>query len=243
MRAGGDGDDEDATGGPTVTGATVTGATASSARPKPTPIDLVVGIVNAVLVVAYPIAIWLGLTYLGTRSVSVMVLGLLVPMLAIRLRKADRATFWSIVRVPIAILALVVLGAITEDPRFVLAMPVVINVVLLATFGETLRAGQVPMIERFARLSEPELSAEKQAHCRSWTRRWCAFFVVNASIALVLGLLASPFVWAAYTGGIAYALMGAMFAIEYLTRKSRFRDDPPRNAMDRWMMKVFPPRA
>ena len=162
MRAGGDGDDEDATGGPTVTGPTVTGATASSARPKPTPIDLVVGIVNAVLVVAYPIAIWLGLTYLGTRSVSVMVLGLLVPMLAIRLRKADRATFWSIVRVPIAILALVVLGAITEDPRFVLAMPVVINVVLLATFGETLRAGQVPMIERFARLSEPELSAEKQ---------------------------------------------------------------------------------
>lgn len=235
MRAGGDGD---ATAGPRGAG-----APASSPPPRPTTADVVVGIVNAVLVVVYPIAIWLGLTYLGTRSVSVMVLGLLVPTLAIRLRKADRATFWSIVRVPIAILALVVLGAITEDPRFVLAMPVVINVVLLATFGETLRAGQIPMIERFARLGEPDLSVEKQAHCRAWTVRWCLFFVANASIALALGLLASPFVWAAYTGGIAYALMGAMFAIEYVTRKAKFRDDAPRNVLDRWMAKVFPPRA
>jgi uncharacterized membrane protein len=122
-------------------------------------------------------------------------------------------------------------------------MPVVINVVLLATFGETLRPGQVPMIERFARLVETDLGEEKKAHCRAWTVRWCTFFVLNASVALALGLLATPFVWAAYTGGIAYALIGAMFAAEYLTRKSRFRDDAPRNAMDRLMKKVFPPRA
>lgn len=204
--------------------------------------DVVLAIVNAVLVAAYPVIVWIGLSYLGTRAVSVMVLALLVPTLAIRLRKADRATFWSVVRVPIAILALVVLGAVTNDPRFVLAMPVVINLVLLATFGETLRAGQVPIIERFARLVETELSEDKQAHCRTWTVRWCVFFALNASVALALGLFATPFVWAAYNGGIAYALMGVMFAAEYLSRKSRFRDDPPRNAMDRLMAKVFPPR-
>jgi uncharacterized membrane protein len=211
--------------------------------PRPSRGELVLTIVNAIVVVAYPVVVWIGLSTLGARSVSVMVLALVVPMLAIRLRKADRATFWSIVRVPIAILALVVLGAVTDDPRFVLAMPVVINVVLLATFGETLRSGQTPIIERFARLSEPALSDEKKAHCRRWTWRWCAFFVVNASIALALGLWASTFVWAAYTGGIAYALMGAMFAIEYVSRKARFRDDAPRNAMDRLMAKAFPPRA
>jgi uncharacterized membrane protein len=201
---------------------------------------VIVGIVNAILAVTYPVIVWIGLTRLGTRAVSVMVLALLVPMLAIRLRKADRATFWSIVRVPIAILTLVVLGAITQDARFVLAMPVVINVVLLATFGETLRAGQTPMIERFARLVETDLSEPKIAHCRSWTQRWCVFFALNASVALALGLFATPFVWAAYNGGIAYALIGVMFAIEYVSRKSRFRDDPPRNAMDRLMKRVFP---
>jgi uncharacterized membrane protein len=199
-------------------------------------------ILNVVLAIAYPIAIWIGLVTVGTRRLSVIVLALLIPMLAIRLRGADRATFWSIVRVPIAILVLVVLGAVTDDPRFVLAMPVVINVVLLATFGETLRAGQTPMIERFARLVEKELSEAKQAHCRRWTVIWCAFFALNATAALVLGLEASPFVWAAYNGGIAYALIGVMFAIEYVSRKATFRDDLPRNPIDRLMAKVFPPR-
>jgi len=203
---------------------------------------VVLGIVNAILAVTYPVIVWIGLSRLGTRAVSVLVLALLVPMLAIRLRKADRATFWSIVRVPIAILVLVVLGAVTQDARFVLAMPVVINFVLLATFGETLRKGQTPMIERFARLVEKELSEEKKAHCRTWTQRWCVFFALNASAALMLGLFATPFAWAAYNGGIAYALIGVMFAIEYVSRKARFRDDPPRNPMDRLMAKVFPPR-
>ena len=196
---------------------------------------------NAILVVLYPIAIWIGLTTLGTRSVSVIVLGLLIPMLAIRLRRADRATFWSIVRVPIAILVLVVLGAVTGDARFVLAMPVVINVVLLATFAETLREGQTPIIERFARLVDKELSEAKRAHCRRWTIGWCLFFALNATTALALGLFATPFAWAAYNGGIAYALIGAMFASEYVSRKATFRDDAPRNAMDRLMTKVFPP--
>lgn len=214
--------------------------TAEKARPSTA--DVVLTIVNVILVIAYPVIVWIGLTTLGTRAVSVLVLALVVPMLAIRLRKADRATFWSIVRVPIAILGLVVLGALTEDARFVLAMPVVINVVLLATFGETLRARQTPMIERFARLVDAELSAPKQAHCRRWTVYWCAFFALNASIALGLGLFARPFVWALYNGAIAYALMGVMFTVEYLARKSTFRDDPPRNAMDRLMAKVFPPR-
>ncbi len=185
---------------------------------KSSALDRVLSVVNVVFAIAYPVIVWLGLSRLGARGVSVMVLALLVPTLAIRLRKADRATFWSVLRVPIAILALVVLGAVTDDPRFVLAMPVVINLVLLATFGETLRAGQVPIIERFARLVEKDLSPTKQAHCRAWTVRWCVFFVLNGSIALGLGLFATTFVWAAYTGAIAYVLMGLMFAAERLTR-------------------------
>ncbi len=217
-------------------------ADAESAQ-KPGRFEVVLAIVNAILVVAYPVIVWIGLSRLGARSVSVMLLALVVPMLAIRLRKADRATFWSIVRIPIAILALVVLGAVTDDRRFVLALPVVINLILLATFGETLRTGQTPIIERFARLVEPTLSDDKKAHCRAWTLRWCVFFVANAGVALGLGLFASTFVWAAYTGGIAYGLMGMMFATEYVTRKARFRDDAPRNAMDRLMARVFPPQT
>ncbi len=201
----------------------------------------VVAIVNAILVVLYPVAVWVGLSYLGTRAVSFIVLALLVPTLALRLRKADRATFWTVVRVPIAILVLVVLGAATDDPRFVLAMPVLVNVVLLFTFGETLRDGQMPIIERFARMQEKELSSGKQAHCRRWTALWCGFFVVNGGTALALGLFAPLSWWATYSGGIAYALMGLMFAVEYVSRKATFRDDAPRNPLDRAMARIFPP--
>ena len=70
----------------------------------------------------------------------------------------------------------------SEDARFVLAMPVVINAVLLATFAETLRRGQTPIIERFARLVEKELTGEKRAHCRRWTAHWCGFFALNGAI-------------------------------------------------------------
>ena len=209
-----------------------------SAPARPSAFTLVLGIVNAVLTVLYPVAIWLGLTRLGTRGTGILVLGLLVPLVAFRLRGADRTTFWSVLRIPIAILCLSVLGIVTEDARYVLALPVLINTVLLLTFGETLRAGQVPMIERFARLQDPRLTPEKQAHCRRWTVRWCVFFVLNGIAAALLGVFATPFVWAAYTGGIAYALMGVLFSIEYVERKRRFREFG-KGPLDRLMSRVL----
>ena len=210
--------------------------------PRPSPFTVALGVLNGVLTVLYPVAIWLGLTQLGTRATSVMVLGLLVPLVAFRLRGADRSTFWSVLRVPLAILCVVVLSAITNDERLLLSLPVLISVILLLSFGETLRPGQVPMIERFARLSDPHLTDDKRAHCRRWTLRWCAFFVVNGVIAAALGIFASPFVWASYTGGLAYALMGVLFSLEYVERKARFREYG-RGPLDRLLARRFPPRA
>jgi uncharacterized membrane protein len=74
------------------------------------------------------------------------------------------------------------------------------------------------MIERFARMQEPDLDAEKLAHCRRWTGRWCLFFVVNGATAATLAIAAPLWWWTVYTGGIAYALMGLMFALEWMGR-------------------------
>lgn len=178
-------------------------------------------VVNAILVVAYPVAVFWGLTHLGARQVSVLLLALLVPALAWRFRRADRATFWSVVRLPIAILCLV-LGAIaTDDARVLLALPVLVNAVLLVEFASTLRSGATPMIERFARMQEPALDARQIAHCRRWTVAWSAFFVVNGTVAAVLALAAPLWCWTVYTGAIAYVLMGLVFAAEYLSRPRR----------------------
>lgn len=179
-------------------------------------------VLNAILVIAYPIAVFWALSRFSGRTASIVVLALLVPGLAWRFRGADRATFWSVVRLPIAILLLVLSGVVTGDPRFVLALPVMINVVLLIEFVASLRGGATPMIERFARMQEKELSAEKIAHCRGWTIGWCAFFLANGAVAGALAIAAPVWWWTVYTGAIAYGLMGLMFAVERVQRRVRF---------------------
>jgi uncharacterized membrane protein len=50
------------------------------------------------------------------------------------------------------------------------------------------------------------------------TRAWCVFFVANGGIALWTALAASDATWALYNGAIAYVLIGAMLAGEWLLR-------------------------
>jgi uncharacterized membrane protein len=183
-------------------------------------------ILGGIAAVAYPIAVFVGLTHFGARAVSAIVLALLVVGVGWRFRGADRATVAALVRMAIAMLALLGAGALTDDPRFVLALPVLVNGTLLIEFGATLRTGEVPMIERFARMKEPDLDKTQQRHCRQWTIAWCAFFVLNGAIALALALAAPLSWWAVYTGGIAYGLMGVMFAAEWFHRRIRFGPRP-----------------
>lgn len=207
---------------------------------RPGRLGLVLAIVNGTLVGLYPVAVWVGLSYLSTRAVGLLVMAFVVPMLAIRLRGADRASFWAILRIPLMVLGLVALGVVLDDPRYVLAMPVLINAVLLATFGATLLPGATPMIERFARMQDPALDAPKQAHCRQFTWVWCVFFVLNGGTAAVLALASPLSTWATYTGLVAYVLMGLLFAIEYVVRKARFREYG-RWPHDRALAVLFPP--
>jgi uncharacterized membrane protein len=215
-------------------------STPETARGAPSRLGLALAILNGTLAGLYPVAVWVGLSYLGTRAVGLLVIAFVVPMLAIRLRRADRASFWAILRIPLAILALVGLGVVLDDARYVLAMPVLINAVLLATFGASLAPGAMPMIERFARMQDPALDAPKAAHCRQFTWVWCAFFVMNGGTAATLALAAPLSWWATYTGLLAYGLMGLLFTLEYVVRKARFREYGPW-PHDRALARLFPP--
>ena len=122
-----------------------------------------------------------------------------------------------------SVAALLALGAILDDPRFLLAYPSLVNAALFVHFAWSLRT--VPIAERFARLEarDPsELDAEALRYCRRVTVVWCAFFVVNGGIATLLAGWAPRNVWAVYTGGISYVLVGLLFAVEYVIRKARF---------------------
>lgn len=96
--------------------------------------------------------------------------------------------------------------------------PVVVNALMLLLFGISL-ARPPSMVERIARIQEPELPPHAVAYTRRVTQVWCAFFVVNGSIALWTALYASDAAWALYNGLVAYLLMGALFAAEWLVRQ------------------------
>ncbi len=185
---------------------------------------------TGVLAAVYPLAIWWALTHWSARSVGWISIAVAVPLLALRLRRVGGGWTrldWTVLRLPLLILALMVGTAVLDDPRFILALPVVLNGALLASFASTLFGGGPSMIERFARLVEPELSPAKARHCRQATVAWCAFFAVNGAVALGLGLFATPAAWAIYNGGLAYLLIGVMFVAEFVVRRVRFRDYGP----------------
>jgi uncharacterized membrane protein len=167
-------------------------------------------------------------------------LGLALPVAALRLRGARREHVSAILPAPLIVILLVAVGTILEDRRFMLAMPALISAALLAVFGASL--GKTPMIERFARLQRPDLPPSHVAHCRQITWVWCGFFVVNGAAAAALAVAGPLAWWTLYTGLIAYVLMGILFLIEYILRKYRFREYGP-GIHDRILAAIFPPSA
>lgn len=95
--------------------------------------------------------------------------------------------------------------------------PVLINLILLVVFGISLIRPPT-MVERLARLREPNLPPAAIIYTRRVTQVWCGFFIVNASISFAIQLWASPATWSLYNGVISYLLIGLLFGGEYLVR-------------------------
>lgn len=181
-----------------------------------------VAVLGTALVLAYPLLVFLGLSRLGVRTLGLVLLAALVPLQLLRLRGERRRHLAAVLPLPLAIAAILLASALIEDHRLILALPVAVNVALLAGFAVSLR-GPVSMIERFARMQVDDLSAAEVAYCRRVTVLWSVFFALNALATLALALAAPVRWWAAWSGGLVYLVMGLLFAAEYLERKRRFR--------------------
>jgi uncharacterized membrane protein len=102
------------------------------------------------------------------------------------------------------------------------AYPICVNLGLLAVFGQSLLHGPT-VVERLATLRQGPLDERGVRYTRTVTQAWCVFFVLNAALSLATALAATQRVWALYNGGIAYGLMGLMFAGEWLIRQRVLR--------------------
>jgi uncharacterized membrane protein len=165
------------------------------------------------LTAAYPLLVFLSLGHVEPRLLAL----LLLAIGALRWLAGGAAVVqarW----VAAAALLLAAATALLNQSLPLKLYPVLVNLALLTVFGLSLVRGP-SLVERLARLREPDLDAQGQAYTRRVTQVWCVFFVVNGGIALFTALWASERAWALYNGLIAYALMGALMGGEWLVRQ------------------------
>lgn len=164
-----------------------------------------------ILSLAYPLAVYLMLGRFEPRWLA----GLLCALALLRAVSSRERLWWW---VALATGALAAWASLANAALPLKLYPVLVNLALLLLFGLSLRFGP-PLVERMARLREPTLPPAAVAYTRRVTQVWCGFFVLNGSLALLTALYASERVWALYNGVIAYVLIGALFAGEWLLRQ------------------------
>lgn len=194
------------------------------------------GIARVLLALAYPFLVWFLLRQGAVRALGLATAAFALTLIVARVGGARAEDARALVAAPVVLLLLGMASATSHDPRFVLAMPVLVNAVLFVQFASSL--GAVPIVERFARMIDGELSAEQVAYCRTVTKVWAAFFVLNGGIAAALAGLGRVDAWTLHTGVLGYVGMGLLGAIEYLTRKARFRKFGD-HAVDRVLRRIL----
>lgn len=170
-----------------------------------------ISIALGLLTLAYPLAVYLSIGRLPLQWLALLLLGLALARACLAKQK-----FWWLTAAGAGLLCAASLWR--SDALALKLYPVLVNVVLLAVFAFSLwRPPSV--VERLARLKEPDLPVSGVRYTRQVTRVWCVFFVCNGAVALYTALWGSDALWAMYNGAIAYVLMGALMAIEWCVRQ------------------------
>lgn len=160
---------------------------------------------------AYPLLVYLAMGRFEPRW-----LALLLFALAVLRALTTRQALWWCAAAGAGLLA--VAATVFNEALPLKLYPALVNAVMLAMFATSLRFGP-PLVERLARLQEPDLPPFAVVYTRRVTQVWCGFFVLNGGLALVTALYASDRIWALYNGVLAYVMMGALFAGEWCVRR------------------------
>lgn len=174
----------------------------------------------AVLTIGYPVLIYLALDHVQPRYLALLVLA------AVILRGR-----WSGFGLPaagagfkgLALIGggLLLAASFLNDRVLLLSYPIAVSAVFLGVFGHSL-VHPPTVVERLARIREPDLPARGVAYTRKVTWVWCFFFLGNGLVSAATVWHGDVALWTLYNGLIAYVVMGLLFAGEWMIR-SRVR--------------------
>lgn len=164
-----------------------------------------------VLTLFYPFGVYAALGHLAPHWLA----GALV-LLALARAISTRQRLWYAVVMGAGVLVLA--SWWQGDARAVKLYPALVNAILLTVFGWSL-CHPPSVVERLARLQDPDLPAAAIGYTARVTAVWCGFFVVNGAFAVYTALYSSDANWALYNGLLAYVAMGVLMVGEWLVRQ------------------------
>lgn len=116
--------------------------------------------------------------------------------------------------------AALVVVSLVDQHLATLAYPSLISFAFASAFGLSLR--QPPsLIERFARLRQPDLPASATAYCAHVTLLWALWLLANGLIAAALAVSQAVELWLLWTSLINYLVSAALLGGEWLFRRLR----------------------
>jgi len=164
---------------------------------------------------AYPLVVYLGMAV--APPLALVLLGLvLIGLRLLASRKLAGAGVW-LGAFGLAACALVAL-LLTDSGLAVKAYPVAVSLAVAGVFGLSL-VYPPSVVERIARLSEPDLPPQGVAYTRKVTLVWVLFLLANAGVSTATALWGSLAQWTLWNGLLSYVAMGTLFAAEFMTRR------------------------
>jgi uncharacterized membrane protein len=153
----------------------------------------------------------------GPSGVAALLAAVCLARLAVARLRAPAVGGRYLTLVSLGGLVLAAVSFWLEESGAVLYYPVLMNAALLVVFGASL-VHPPSVVERIARVREPDLPPAGVAYTRRVTIVWTIFFVLNGAAALYTALFTTLETWALYNGLIAYVLIGTVFAVELAVR-------------------------
>ncbi|MGI2259705.1 septation protein IspZ [Shewanella sp. GXUN23E] len=174
-------------------------------------------LVSALVLLAYPLAVYFGLQHFDIGIIAALMAGIFL-LRIVAAKQAKLAELRTLAWISGgAGLLLAGLGYLFQKQAWLTFYPVVVNLLMLALFATSLWQKQT-IIERLARLQEPDLPPSGVRYTRKVTLLWCGFFAVNGSIALATCFMPLH-IWTLYNGLLSYLLAGTLFICELLVRQ------------------------
>lgn len=181
------------------------------------------GILRAILswliggvTLGYPFLVWYSLDYFQPRTLALALAAIF--LLRMLIKNPGANSNGPLLKLAPFCLLFLLLIALLNETRWLLGYPVLVSLLFFGVFAHSLLYPPT-VVERLARLEDPDLPAKGVAYTRKVTWAWSVFFLCNAAVSQATVWYGDRWLWSFYNGGLFYVLMGLLMGVEMLIRR------------------------